>query len=156
MCIMKKDNLLIYEDDIDNFDLDDLILGNIGEVVFIASKTFGISSIEIELLDGNKMILDKPLEEPMSLFDDRLIKILNSAKLISEQNNISYNIISGILLVLDGWTWNDIIFRAPIWMFDHREILIKDAKKIKGLEWLTGTSLEIKSKQNMVSGGLGK
>jgi hypothetical protein len=154
MCIMKKDDLLVYEDSIDDFD--ELILGNIGEVVFIASKTFGVSSIEIELPNRSKMVLDKPLEDPTCLFYDRLIKILDSAKLISEQNNILYNIISGILLVLDDWTWNDVIFRAPIWMFDHREITIEDARKIKGLEWLTGTSLEIKLKQNMVSGGLGK
>lgn len=151
MCIMKKDNLLVYEDVIDDFD--DLILGNIGEVVFVASKTFGVSSIEIELPNRNKMVLDKPLEDPICLFYDRLIKILNSAKLISEQNNISYNVIAAELLVLDGWSWNDIIFRAPIWMFDHREIIIEEARKIKGLEWLTGTSLEIKLKQNMVSGG---
>lgn len=148
---MKKDNLLVYEDVIDDFD--DLILGNIGEVVFVASKTFGVSSIEIELPNRNKMVLDKPLEDPICLFYDRLIKILNSAKLISEQNNISYNVIAAELLVLDGWSWNDIIFRAPIWMFDHREIIIEEARKIKGLEWLTGTSLEIKLKQNMVSGG---
>jgi hypothetical protein len=154
MCIMKKDNLLVYEDVIDDFD--DLILGNIGEVVFVASKTFGVSSIEIELPNRSKMVLDKPLEDPICLFYDRLIKILDSAKLISEQNNISYNVIAAELLVLDGWSWNDIIFRAPIWMFDHREIIIEEARKIKGLEWLTGTSLEIKLKQNMVSGGLGK
>jgi hypothetical protein len=151
MCIMKKDNLLVYEDVIDDFD--DLILGNIGEVVFVASKTFGVSSIEIELPNRSKMVLDKPLEDPICLFYDRLIKILDSAKLISEQNNISYNVIAAELLVLDGWSWNDIIFRAPIWMFDHREIIIEEARKIKGLEWLTGTSLEIKLKQNMVLGG---
>lgn len=158
---MKENNLLfpikhINDEFNDEFDLEDLILFGMGEVVFELSEAFGVNSIEILLDDGNSIILNRPNEDPFVLFYDRLRDILNSAKLISEQNNILYNIISGILLVLDDWTWNDVIFRAPIWMFDHREITIEDARKIKGLEWLTGTSLEIKLKQNMVSGGLGK
>lgn len=148
ICIMKENNLLaLFED---GFDLDDFILDDIGDVVSNVVDIFGSNSIEIELPDNKKIILDKPSEDPMSLFYDRLNQILYSARLISKQNDISYNTISGILLILDGWSWNDIIFRAPIWMFDHREIPVKDARKIEGLEWLTGTSLEIKSKQNLV------
>lgn len=152
MCIMKENNFLSE----DNFDLDDFILDDIGDFVSNVVDMFGSNSIEIELSGGKKIIFEKPLEEPMSLFYDRLNKILYSAKLISKQNDISYNTISGILLILDGWSWNNIVFRAPIWMFDHREIPVEDARKIEGLEWLTGISLEIKSKHNMVLGGLEK
>jgi hypothetical protein len=158
---MKENNLLfpikhVNDEFNDEFDLEDLILFGMGEVVFELSEAFGVNSIEILLDDGNSIILNRPNEDPFVLFYDRLRDILNSAKLISEQNNILYNVIAAELLVLDGWSWNDVIFRAPIWMNDHREILVDDARKIKGLEWLENTSSAIKSKQNMVSDGLEK
>ena len=158
---MKENNLLfpikhVNDEFDDEFDLEDLILFGMGEVVFELSEAFGVNSIEILLDDGNSIILNRPNEDPFVLFYDRLKDILNSAKLISEQNNILYNVIAAELLVLDGWSWNDVIFRAPIWMNDHREILVDDARKIKGLEWLENTSSVIKSKQNMVSDGLEK
>jgi hypothetical protein len=162
---MKENNLLFpikhvndeFNDEFnDKFDLEDLILFGMGEVVFELSEAFGVNSIEILLDDGNSIILNRPNEDPFVLFYDRLRDILNSAKLISEQNNILYNVIAAELLVLDGWSWNDVIFRAPIWMNDHREILVDDARKIKGLEWLENTSSAIKSKQNMVLDGLEK
>jgi hypothetical protein len=158
---MKENNLLfpikhVNNEFNDEFDLEDLILFGMGEVVFELSEAFGVNSIEILLDDGNSIILNRPNEDPFVLFYDRLRDILNSAKLISEQNNILYNVIAAELLVLDGWSWNDVIFRAPIWMNDHREILVDDARKIKGLEWLENTSSVIKSKQNMVSDGLEK
>jgi hypothetical protein len=158
---MKENNLLfpikhVNDEFDDEFDLEDLILFGMGEVVFELSEAFGVNSIEILLDDGNSIILNRPNEDPFVLFYDRLRDILNSAKLISEQNNILYNVIAAELLVLDGWSWNDVIFRAPIWMNDHREILVDDARKIKGLEWLENTSSVIKSKQNMVSDGLEK
>jgi len=158
---MKENNLLfpikhINDEFNDEFDLEDLILFGMGEVVFELSEAFGVNSIEILLDDENSIILNRPNEDPFVLFYDRLRDILNSAKLISEQNNILYNVIAAELLVLDGWSWNDVIFRAPIWMNDHREILVDDARKIKGLEWLENTSSVIKSKQNMVSDGLEK
>jgi hypothetical protein len=158
---MKENNLLfpikhVNDEFNDEFDLEDLILFGMGEVVFELSEAFGVNSIEILLDDGNSIILNRPNEDPFVLFYDRLRDILNSAKLISEQNNILYNVIAAELLVLDGWSWNDVIFRAPIWMNDHREILVDDARKIKGLEWLENTSSVIKSKQNMVSDGLEK
>ena len=77
---------------------------------------------------------------------DRLEELINSSRMVANRTGISYCNIVGLLLVLDGWSWNVNVFRAPIWMDDHREIPIEEIKKLKGLEWVTGSSLEIRSR----------
>lgn len=129
----------------ENVDLGDAILMDLGDTIFCARKMFGENIVKIESSVGIFDIV-APEEDPLANFDNRLNGIIVSAKMFAEQARVDYHWIAGLLLVLDGWSWNMNVFRAPIWMYDHREIPIDNARKIKGFEWLTGTSLEIRSK----------
>jgi len=131
----------------------DFILFGIGELVSKASDSFGSKSISIKI-ENKEIVLDRPVENPCEPFDHRLNGVLKGARLISKYNNIKYENIVGILLVLDGWSWNEYVFRSPVWMNDHQEIPIRDARKIRGLEWVIGSSLEIKLEQYMEWDGL--
>jgi hypothetical protein len=135
---------IVFVDPDGPVELEDAILMGLGEAVYRAKRAFGSNRVKIESTEG-QFEIEAPDEEPGADFDVRLDGLINSSNMVAKKAKVPYSCIAGLLLVLDGWSWNRNIFRAPIWMHDHREIPIEEAKKLKGLEWLTGSSLEIKS-----------
>jgi hypothetical protein len=85
-----------------------------------------IASIEIDMPDADHD----------ASFEDRLGEILEFSKYISEKLCESIFLTTEKLLKLDGWHIGKHSFRTPLWMFDHKELTISEARKIKGLEWI--------------------
>lgn len=117
--------------------------------MFRMRDVFGRRRVSVEIED-QVFEFDVTQEEPDVDFEMRLMAVIDESYMLAEVTGIGYTDLVPHLLVIDGWSWNDDVFRAPIWMHDHREIPICDALEIRGLEWLTGTSLEIKSGHCMV------
>jgi len=91
--------------------------------------------------------IGRPEEDPGISFYERLDEIIEGCDKLAEATGLSYEFLAANMLVADGWTWNRDVFRAPIWMLDHREFPVEEARKMRGLQWLKGTSEEIRSKQ---------
>lgn len=127
---------------------EDFLLFEMGKVAKLAMETFGAKKISVELPTG-RVVVSKPKIDSSSGFYERLESLILSAKRMSSQTTVSFDILASLILIIDGWTWNEFAFRAPIWMDDHRDIPISEAKKIEGLEWLSDSSSEIESRHNM-------
>jgi len=128
-------------------DLEEAILFTLGEAVFRMRDVFGIKAVLAEV-EGQEFQFDVPREFPDDDFELRLNQIIDSGAMLAKVSGVRYDALIPHLLVVDGWSWNENVFRAPIWMHDHREIPIGAAREMRGLKWLTGSSLEIKSKHN--------
>lgn len=128
-------------------DLWDVILGGLGEVVMRASKAFGsksyVAGVSCESFHGDVEI-EKPAEDPVVSFEQRIWLVCGSCRYLAGEVGIPYGILAPYMFAVDGWSWNEHVFRSPIWMNDHRDVPIDEARKIEGLEWLNGSSLEIK------------
>lgn len=125
-------------------DICDIILANLGETVFRASVMFGDNVVAIDAPDCGRFSVERPLESPGVLFEDRISAIVDSCNSVCGSIGVSYSFIAPRMFVIDGWSWNRHVFRSPIWMNDHRDVPIDEARKIEGLQWLDGSSLEIK------------
>ncbi|MBN2258100.1 MAG: hypothetical protein JW704_09775 [Anaerolineaceae bacterium] len=132
-----------------SLDLEDIILQELGETVRNASRLFGSRVVHF-VIDGIGFDIETPREDPLASFDERLAWIKESARMVAKRSKVDYSKTMGLLLVIDGWSWNPNVFRAPIWMHDHRELPIEEARKIDGLEWLDGSSLAIRSELQRV------
>jgi hypothetical protein len=130
----KNDDIVLAEKET-NYDLDDLILFGVGEPIRLLNNLLGSKKIKI-----GSMEVDIPTEDPNVSFEDRLDEIFGFAGYLLENSNCRFDEIVKKLLKLDGWHWSKHSFRTPLWMFDHRELLVEEAIKIKGLEWLIGST----------------
>jgi len=138
----KKD--IVSVDDVHCFDFGALMLLGLADTVFNVVSVFGSKSVRIEMDDGSVATIESPDEDPDVLFGDRIEDLVCGAMMVAKQSGVCYDSVIGLLLVQDGWFWNDEIFRTPIWMNDYREIPVCDARRISGLGCLEGSSLEIK------------
>jgi hypothetical protein len=129
------DNDVVLVEDKIEYDLDDLILFEVGESVRSLANMFGPRKIKIGMLE-----VDMPVENPNASFEDRLHDVFTLAELcLWNTPNASVALLSNItesILRQDGWHIGNHSFRTPLWMFDHKELSIKEASKITGLEWL--------------------
>lgn len=125
-------------------DLEFALLLTLGDTVYKMSKMFGHHEISIKGPKG-EVVIERPVQDPSDDCLVRLALIVDSARDIAIGTGIDYSRVIERLLVFDGWSWNESVFRAPIWLNDHRELPIAEARKLEGLKWLRGTSLEIKS-----------
>lgn len=123
-------------------DLEDVILMGLGDVVCRVLAIFGNDSVAVSV-GGKDLIIRRPEDDPAARFEDRLEMIIESGREMAESNGVAYEDIVGVLFVVDGWSWNENVFRAPAWMDDHREIEIEVARGKEGLGWLSGNSLEV-------------
>lgn len=126
-------------------DLEDVLLLGLGDTLSKMVKNFGTEYVSVMTSNGYKEIKRIP-QEPNESFDCRIMHMVEGAKFFAEAAELDYSEIIPYVLVIDGWSWNENVFRSPVWMHDHREIPIGDAREIDGLSWLKGSSLEIKSK----------
>jgi hypothetical protein len=124
----ENNSLALVEDEI-TYDLDDLILFEVGESVRALAALF---RPKVFHLCGT--IIDIPKEDPNMGFEDRLAHIINLASQL--QSYWTYEAVTSKLLEADGWHVGKYSLRTPLWMFDHRELTIEEACKIEGLQWL--------------------
>lgn len=132
---MILDGDIVFVDYKTECELDDLILFEVGESIRSLACLFDpikikIGSIEIDMPDADHNVS----------FEDRLSEILEFSRYISDNSCESVFLTTEKLLKLDGWHIGQFSFRSPPWMFDHRELTISEASKIKGLEWLGDTT----------------
>jgi hypothetical protein len=144
MSLSKADSVFSLAARVSDHGLDDLIVHGIGEPLRILAEIFGKMSVEI---GGVKVV--SPDEDSSIDFGCRLESVLNFAESISEKTGEEIGIATLKLLALDGWFWSEHSFKSPVWMNDYREMAITDARRIKGLEWLKGSSQEILLKRSM-------
>lgn len=139
--LYKSGDLLCESGEID---LEDAILTSLGEFVFRASRAFGEKTFVVKVPSGVSIEVDRPEEAPSASFEDRIRLIIESCEGICGRVEAPYCFVAPRMFALDGWTWNVSVFRSPIWMNDHRDVPIDDARKIDGLQWLSGSSSEIR------------
>ena len=144
MSLSKADSVFSLADGVSDHGLDDLIVHGIGEPLRIFAEMFGKMSVEI---GGIKVV--SPDEDASVDFRCRLESVLNFAVSISEKTGEEIGIATLKLLALDGWFWSKHSFKSPVWMNDYREMTIDEARSIKGLECLIGSSSEISLKRSM-------
>jgi hypothetical protein len=125
-------------------DVGNFLLFGLGNTISKLVSVWGSKSVFIDAPGGREIEIERMEEDPEVSFDDRLKDIVEGCMNTSIDIGIQYDFIISRVLVLDGWSWNENVFRSPIWMNDHRDIPIEDARKISGMQWLSGSSLEIK------------
>jgi hypothetical protein len=129
--MVDNDSLAVVVGDIE-YDLDDLVMFEVGESVRSLANMFGSRKLKIGSLE-----IDIPVEDPNVSFEDRLHCIFVFAEYcIWETPNAVFHDIVEKILKLDGWHIGKYSIRTPLWMFDHREIPISEACKLNGLEWI--------------------
>lgn len=138
------------EPESESTDLEDLLLFSMGEAVRAMKDSFGYKSMIFRGPKG-EVSLEQIDQDPDSDCIERLGMIVGFIPEISIPTGICYQRVAECLFVLDGWSWNKNIFRAPIWLNDHREIPLAEARKLNGMLWIEGSSLEIKSKLRTAS-----
>ncbi len=125
------------------FDIEDVILMDLGLLIAKAKSVFGTRRSVLDQDTGIR--IEAPEEDPTVSFGDRLALIIEEARLVvASVPDANYGVIASRMFALDGWTWNEHVFRSPIWMNDYRELPINEAREIEGMEWITtGSSSEI-------------
>ena len=142
---MPMNEIEIRQSEEEGIDLEQAILFTLGDTVFNMREIFGKNTITFNGRGGD-ITLERPEQDPEDEPLCRLSKIIVFAQDLAFIAKTDYNRIIECLLVFDGWSWNDNIFRAPIWLNDHIEIPVGEARALEGLGCLTGTSLAIRSR----------
>lgn len=121
----------------------DFLLFGLGNTVSKMRDVFGSKSVSVTVPDGRDIDIDRMEEDPLESFESRVNAIVEGCRGASDRLNVPYEFMVSRVLVIDGWSWNEHVFRSPIWMNDHRDVPIEEARKVDGLKWLSGSSLEI-------------
>jgi hypothetical protein len=135
--------------------LDGAILLGMGQVVARMNEVFGANGIRLSV-GAFTFTMTAPEHDPDDDFEIRLNKVIDGCRIAADAVGVDYQIVVAAMLAFDDWTWDDHVFRSPVWMNRLVEMPIADAREIKGLEWLCGTSLAIRSKLCMVRESLSK
>jgi len=130
-------------------DLENALLNTMGNVVHNFVKAFASKDVTIEIGD-QKIKIMRPEQYSDADGWARLKLMVKSARVLSVQSGVTYSSLLAHMLVTDGWSWNRHVFRSPVWMDNHIEIQVQQARNVEGLEWLVGSSSEIKQSANTV------
>jgi hypothetical protein len=127
-------------------DVDDLILMGLGCVVCGFADIFGCKSVEFEHSVHGQVAISIPEKNCEISFDNRRQDVVDWCREFSNATGIEYDWLAAKMFEVDGWTWNKNVFRAPIWMEDHRDVPLDEAIEMDGMEWLKDITLGTKSK----------
>jgi hypothetical protein len=142
LCVTDPEEIFNARDD--GVDLGDVIIDGLGDVILRAAREFGTRSVLVCVPGGPDVEIERPQEDPLVSFEDRIDAIVKDCIGICDATGAPYEYMAPRVFAIDGWSWNENVFRSPIWMNDHRDIGIEEARKINGLKWLKGSSLGIR------------
>lgn len=144
MTLVKRDKKSIEHNSEHVVDVGNFLLFGLGNTISKLVSMLGCKSVFIDIPDGRQIEIERMEEDPGVSFENRLNDIIKGCMNASIDIDIQYDFMISRVLVLDGWSWNEHVFRSPIWMDDHRDIPVEEVRKLDGMQWLSGSSLEIK------------
>lgn len=111
-------------------DLSSMILFNMGQSVQKMQILSGSDKVIVEIDDNVTVEIEE--QDSRQPWRDRLRILLDLVASLNKYEGVCKKV-----LIADGWSWNRMRFRVPIWMLEYDEISLPEiVKEFEDLEWL--------------------